>query len=232
MEGPSPELRAGPLVYVDDLDDPVIAADDLHHVRRSLRLTAGDRLCLADGAGSWRTASLAVDGVGELGPVHAELTAPPALTVGLAIPKGPRLEVAVTKLTELGVDEVLLLAAERSVVRWPQREVGRRLDRLRRVVREAGMQSRRARLPRVDGVFSVAEVVAARGGEVALAEPGGTPPDLTRPVVLVGPEGGWTPAELASCTSRVGLGQTVLRVETAAMAVGVALAGQRGGWLR
>ena len=232
MEGPAPELRAGPLVYVDDLDDPVIGDDDLNHLRRSLRLAAGDRLCLADGAGAWRTASLTSAGAGELGPLHTEVAAAPALVVGLAIPKGPRLEVAVTKLTELGVDEVLLLAAERSVVRWPTSEVDRRLDRLRRVAREAAMQSRRPRLPVLTGVRTVAEVVAARGGEVALAEPGGGPPNLAHPVVLVGPEGGWTSAELSACGARVGLGPTVLRVETAAVAAGVALAGQRAGWLR
>ena len=94
------------------------------------------------------------------------------------------------------------------------------------------MQSRRPRLPLITGVRTVAEVVAARGSEVALAEPGGEPPDLAHPVVLVGPEGGWTSTELAACAARVGLGPTVLRVETAAVAAGVALAGQRAGWLR
>lgn len=232
MEGPPPALRAGPLVFVDDLAAPTISDGDLGHLRRSLRLTDGDPLCLADGAGSWRTASLAGTGAEDLGPY--QWVEPPGrvVAVGLAIPKGPRLEVAVAKLTELGVDEVLLLAAERSVVRWPSSEVARRLDRVRRVAREAAMQSRRPRLPEIRGVLQIGEVVASRPGEVALAEPGGPPPDAAHPVVLVGPEGGWTPAELATCATRVGLGPTVLRVETAAIAAGVVLGGQRAGWLR
>lgn len=232
MEEPPPALRAGPLVFVGDLDDPQLNDDDLRHLRRSLRLADGDSLCVADGAGAWCTATLAGASVAALGQRQLVELPEQRVSVGLAIPKGPRLEVAVAKLTELGVDEVLLLAAERSVVRWPSSEVPRRLDRLRRVAREAAMQARRPRLPEITGVHQIGAVVAARPGEVALAEPGGPPPDLAHPVVLVGPEGGWTAAELATCADRVGLGPTVLRVETAAITAGVALAGQRAGWLR
>lgn len=230
MSGPAPELRAGPLVFVGDLGAPVLGAEDRHHLRRSLRLADGAPLCLADGAGSWRTGVLQGAGVEASGPVRHEPQRAPRVVVGLALPKGPRLEVAIAKLTEVGVDEILLLAAERSVVRWPAAEVDRRLERLRRIVRESAMQSRRVRLPEVVGVLTVAEVVAGREGEVALAEPGGPPPGPDAPVVLVGPEGGWTAGELDACHARVGLGPTILRVETAAIAAGVLLCARRDGW--
>jgi 16S rRNA U1498 N3-methylase RsmE len=58
---------------------------------------------------------------------------------------------------------------------------------------------------------------------------GGGPPSLERPVVLVGPEGGWDESELASGLPLVTLGPTVLRAETAAMAAGVLLCGLRAG---
>lgn len=232
MGGPAPELRAGPLVFVDDLDAPELSPDDLAHLRRSLRRGDGDPLCLADGVGAWRTAVLGGTGVDRLGPVHIEDSPRPPLTVGLAIPKGSRLDVAVAKLTEIGVDEVLLLGAERSVVRWADSEVRRRIERLERVARESAMQCRRPRLPSIRGVVDVAGAVASSPGEVALAEPGGAPPTLATPVVLVGPEGGWAPAELAVDAPSVAFGPTVLRVETAAIAAGVALCGLRGGWLR
>lgn len=232
LSGPAPELRAGPLVFVDDLEAPQIHDDDLRHLRRSLRLGDGDGLCVADGAGAWRTANLAGSRLVDLGVVHDAEVASPEIVVGLAIPKGSRLDVAVAKLTELGVDHIQLLATERSVVRWSDSEVPRRLERLRRVAREAAMQSRRPRLPGIAGVLAISEVVARWPGGVALAEPGGPPPDPARPVILIGPEGGWTPAELGVCADRVGLGPTVLRIETAAIAAGVVLAGQRAGWLR
>lgn len=231
MEQLPPELRSAPLVFVDDLDAPQVRPDDLRHLRRSLRLSDGASVCLADGRGAWRTAVLGASQPAALGPVHELEPATPPVTVGLAIPKGARLEVAVTKLTELGVDHIVLLAAERSVVRWAPGDVAARLERLERVAREASMQCRRPRRPEITGVYSVAAVAARWPGHVALAEPGGAPASLAHPVMLIGPEGGWTPEELAAGDARVGLGATVLRVETAAIAAGVVLCGQRGGWL-
>ncbi|MBV9411855.1 MAG: 16S rRNA (uracil(1498)-N(3))-methyltransferase, partial [Acidimicrobiia bacterium] len=63
----------------------------------------------------------------------------------------------------------------------------------------------------------------------ALAEPAGPAPSLDRPVVLVGPEGGWADEEAATGVSRVGLGPTVLRTETAAVAAGALLCALRAG---
>jgi len=232
VAGPAPELRAGPLVFVEDIEAPDLDGGDVHHLRRSLRLVDGAPFCVADGGGRWRTAVLGAAGAEGLGPVRIEPAGAPEVAVGLAIPKGSRLEVAVAKLTEVGVDRIILVAAERSVVRWPPSEVSRRIDRLQRVVREAAMQSRRTRLPVLEGVATVAEVLSSSEAGVALAEPGGPPPGLDRSVVLVGPEGGWSSAELAAGAATVGLGPTVLRVETAAIAVGVALCAQRSAWLR
>jgi RsmE family RNA methyltransferase len=72
-----------------------------------------------------------------------------------------------------------------------------------------------------------ARAVESAGGHPALAELGGDPPSLERPVVAVGPEGGWSDAERELCRARVGLGDAVLRAETAAVAAGTLLAGLR-----
>jgi 16S rRNA (uracil1498-N3)-methyltransferase len=68
----------------------------------------------------------------------------------------------------------------------------------------------------------------ARSGPLALAEPGGEPLSLAFPTVFVGPEGGWSPEELALDAGRVSLGSTILRAETATMAVAVLLCALRG----
>jgi 16S rRNA (uracil1498-N3)-methyltransferase len=150
--------------------------------------------------------------------------------VGFALVKGSRPELIVAKLTELGMDRIVPVEAARSVVRWePDRAAGH-LERLRRVAREAAMQSRRAWLPEVLPAATLADLVAAEGGDrLALAEPGGGAPSLDRPVVLVGPEGGWTDAELEQVSHRVGLGPQILRVETAAITVGALLGALRSG---
>ncbi len=212
----------GPHVFVADLDRPVLDDHDRHHLAKALRLRPGDGLTVSDGAGRWRAARFGPEVAPDGDVVVVDAPQPP-ITVGLAPVKGQRPEWAVQKLTELGVDAIWLLVADRSVVRW---EEARHSERLARVVREAAMQSRRCHLPEVRVGVTVAQATAGAGG-VALADPGGSPPSLARPVVLVGPEGGWSDAERAAAPSLVGLGPTILRAETAAVAAGTLLTALR-----
>ena len=145
--------------------------------------------------------------------------------MGIALTKGARLEVAVQKLTELGVERILPFTAVRSVVRWDADGARRRLRRLQRVAREASMQSRRLHLPQVEPVTDFAAVASLPGA--AMTEPGGVPPSLEHAILLIGPEGGWAPEELGQRLARVRLGPHVLRAETAAMAAGALLVGLR-----
>ena len=141
--------------------------------------------------------------------------------------KGDRPEWAVQKLTELGVDTIVPLVAARSVVRWSGERAVSAVERLRRVAREAAMQSRRARLPVVEEVAPFSIVARRTGAAVAVA--GGEPPSLASPLVLVGPEGGWDDEELGAGLPTVGLGPGVLRTETAAVAAGTLLVALRAG---
>lgn len=211
-----------------------LTPEDAHHVVRVLRLRDGERVTAADGAGSWRACRLRLTPGTEPvlepdGPVVAEPAPRPELTVAVALPKGDRGDWAIQKLTEVGVDVVIPLIAERSVVRWSADRAGRGVERLGRVARAAAMQSRRARLPRIAEPAGIAEVVATHAGAVCAAEPGAGPPGLEHPVVLIGPEGGWAPGELPAGLARVGLGPTTLRTETAAVVAAAALALLRGG---
>ena len=191
-----------------------------------LRLRAGEEITVSDGAGGRLRCRFgpALEPVGE---VERVPRLRPDITVAFAVVKGQRPEWAVQKLTEIGVDRIVPLLTARSVVRWPPGETGGQLARLRRVAREAAMQSRRVWLPTVAGV-SPFEAVAAETG-AALAHPGGGPPALAEPVVLVGPEGGWDDAELAAAPALTGLGPTVLRTETAALVAGTLLCALRAG---
>ncbi|MGO8874531.1 MAG: RsmE family RNA methyltransferase [Acidimicrobiales bacterium] len=155
----------------------------------------------------------------------------PQLTVGFSLAKGDRTDWAVAKLTELGVDRIVPLVCERTAVRSNPQAAARQHERLRRIAREASMQSRRIWLPEILEVLPLAEAVARLGGGVALAEPGGGAPSLDWPTVLVGPEGGFSPSELAMGPPHVRLGETILRIETAAVAAGTILTGLRAGLL-
>jgi 16S rRNA (uracil1498-N3)-methyltransferase len=215
-------------VFVADLDAPEPDPEDRHHLGRVLRLRPGEPVSVSDGRGGWRMCAWAGDGrLDPVGEVGHEPRPSPALTVAFAPAKGDRPEWVVQKLTEAGVDCIVPLATARAVVRWEGERAGRAVERLRRVAREAAMQSRRTWLPDVSAMALFAEM--AGRPEAALAEPGGGPPSLERPTLLVGPEGGWDPGELAVDLPRVELGPTVLRAETAAVAAGVLLAALRAG---
>jgi 16S rRNA (uracil1498-N3)-methyltransferase len=217
----------GPFAFVADLDAPLLDDVDHHHLARARRLRDGDPLVLGDGAGSWRAARFAGRAPEPVGEVRSVPAAAPAVAVAFALVKGARPELAVQKLTELGVDRIRPFVAARSVVRWDAARSAAAHDRLVRVAREAAMQSRRPWLPRVDPVATFAEVAA--DPSACLADRGGGPPSLDRPLVLTGPEGGWDPGERAAGLPVVGLAEGVLRAETAAIVAGVVLTALRAG---
>lgn len=224
-----PADQPGPMAFVADLDAPVLAERDVSHLVRVLRQRAGDSLTVADGAGGWRTARLdpsTPSSLGDLGPVRELPDVAPALAIGFALVKGDKPELIVQKLTELGVDRIVPFRADRSVVRWDDAKAAKAVERLRVVARAAAMQCHRPRLPEVADVANLSDLVAQGA---ALAARGGVPLSLVMPFVLVGPEGGWSPAEVARSAPRVTLGAHVLRAETAALAAGVLLTSLRVG---
>jgi 16S rRNA (uracil1498-N3)-methyltransferase len=222
-------------VFVADLEAPELDEPDRHHLSHALRLRPGEEVTVSDGAGRWRRCRYITGrpgggrstvGLEPEGPVIYEQPPLPAVGVGFVVTKGSRPEWVVQKLTEVGVDRIVPLSSSRSVVRWDSARAERNVDRLRRVAREAAMQSRRSRLPEVTDPLPFADVAVAGA---ALAEAGGAAPSLERPFVLVGPEGGWDRTELARGLPLVGLGPNVLRAETATVAAGVLLCALRAG---
>ena len=223
--GPPPHRAAVAQVFVADLSTPELDDETFHHLSRVLRLRAGQTVCAADGLGRWRptvfTGGTVLDPSGE--PVVVD-RAEPRLTVGFVPVKGDRPELVVQKLTEIGVDHVVVCASDRSVVRWEGERAVRHMDRLRRVAREAAQQCRRLWLPTVehgdlDDLASDGTVMADMGGRDLTAGDRG---------VVVGPEGGWTDAERQRFQA-VSLGEHVLRAETAAIAAGVLMTALRRG---
>jgi 16S rRNA (uracil1498-N3)-methyltransferase len=217
-----------------ELTDAVdVAGEDGHHLARVLRLRVGETVTVADGSGWWRP--YRIGGVGVV--VRLDATAgperepalSPGLAVAFALTKGDKPELVVQKLTELGVDRILPVVADRSVARLDGARAWTAVERWRRIAREAARQCRRARLPVVEELRPLldlrghpAVVVAERGGgpAAALASPPGG-----EILAVVGPEGGLTGAEVEALApwARLGLGPHVLRAETAALALATVL---------
>ena len=208
--------RAAAHVLVDDVTAPVLDDDQLHHVFRVLRVREGDVVTITDGAGQWRECRATGTGIEPVAEAASLARRAEPITIGFAIPKQDRPEWIVQKLTEIGIDRIVLLQAERSVVKWSPERAAKHLVKLRRVAGEALQQSRGAWLPEVVGPMLASDFLPT----AAAAEPGGRPLTSTDRSIAIGPEGGWSPAELERSGATVTVGSTVLRVETAAIVAG------------
>ena len=231
-----PSMSA-PHFFVEDLgeDDAELSEADTRHAVRSLRLRPGDEVSLADGRGVVGRGTLRGERNG-LAVVQIEEVARVArhgteISVAFAPPKGDRLSWAVQKLSELGVDETVLMPTARSVREVRPERSDQALARLRAVAREAAMQSRQPFVMAVSDGGSFEECLATGGTPAIMLAHSGKrglmgllPVEAEAVRVLIGPEGGWTDQETeAARRSGVGLwslGPSVLRTETAAVVGG------------
>ncbi|NJC71094.1 16S rRNA (uracil(1498)-N(3))-methyltransferase [Planosporangium thailandense] len=233
-----------PLFLVDALpdgDEFRLDGPEGHHAATVQRLRVGEELLLGDGRGG--TASATVTTVGR-GVLDVTITGrgyvpPPAprLVVAQGIAKGDRGELAVQAMTEVGVDGIVPWAAARSVARWKD---DRPLQRWRATVREAAKQARRPWVPEVSAPLSTAALARRPGPTLVLHEEAETPlskvdlPADGELTLVVGPEGGVAPEELAALVAAgavaVRLGPEVLRTSTAGVAALAALSVRLGRW--
>ena len=152
-----------------------------------------------------------------------------AVCVGFALHKADRPEWAVQKLTELGVDRIVLFTTARTVVRLDRADRTRRTDRLRRIARQAGAQSRVLRLPTIEGPMSYDEALTSAPTPLAVAEPGAPPIAAPLATILVGPEGGSSKTSSAGRRGSSGSPIRSFGTETAAITAGVLLSELRFG---
>ncbi len=219
-----------------------------HHAATVRRLRAGERADVGDGAGT--IAEGVVSDVGkdsvtlDIRAVHTVPLPRPLLAVAQALPKGDRGELAVELMTEIGVDVVIPWAAERSITKWHAERGDKALAKWRATAREAAKQSRRAWLPEITDLATTA-VLAQRvsAATCAIVLEADAPPklhELPLPgageiLLLVGPEGGISPAERAalreSGATEARLGPTVLRTSTAGATAAAILLSRVGRWL-
>lgn len=213
-----------------------------HHAATVQRLRAGEELLLADGRGGTATAVVTAAGRGTLDLriiSRGYMEAPdPHLVVIQGIAKGERGELAVQAMTEAGVDEIVPWAAARSVVQWRGERGDRARDRWMATAREAAKQARRPWLPVVAPAASTREA-AARATLVLHEEAKDRLTTVDLPAsgeiaLVVGPEGGIAPEELAAFEAAgakaVRLGDAVLRTSTAGVAALAVLSARLGRW--
>ncbi len=230
-------------------DRVALGGAEARHAVTVSRLAVGETVSIGNGAGLVVTGPIVVAEhtllVVEVAEVSTAPRREPAIFLAQALAKGDRDELAVQAATELGVDGVIPWSAARSVSRWEGAKVAKGHDRWAAVVREASKQSLRAWIPDVLDLVTTKQLTqfvggpttvgsdesrsdlaaVTRGGRMLVLEPTATQRlstlelDDSDLILVVGPEGGIAPQELAALTaagaSLVRLGDEVLRTSTA-----------------
>jgi 16S rRNA (uracil1498-N3)-methyltransferase len=222
-------------------DTLTLTGAEAHHARNVLRLETGDKLVLFDGRGRELTAEI-TSGSPELAlrKLHEAQTPPLRcqITLAQAIPKGKNMDLIVQKAVEIGAAEIAPILSDRTVVRLDEESAASKQAKWQTVAIEAAKQCGQNWLPRVHVPQTMAQffqqprhfdlqlIGSLQSDAVHLkkilaeysAEHGDRPASV---LLLVGPEGDFTPAELSLARSHgcrpITLGPIVLRVETASI---------------
>ncbi len=211
----------------------------LNHLKNVLRLKPKDKVVVFDESGSeyaciiekidFQAAQLKV--INKKMPVNIPKV---KITIACAIPKKSKIDDIIDKLTQLGVERIIPLLTERVIVKLDKNKAVSRGQRWEKIAISSSKQCQRSKLPVIDPVKSLPEVLSeAESFDLKLIPNLEGKRRLLKEVVkeynpknilvLIGPEGDFTPQEIAlaykhGCIS-VSLGELVLRVETAAVAV-------------
>ena len=225
-----------------------ITGEDAHHIARVLRMKPGEELTACDGAGTDYLCAFerledgaAVCRVGGAEPSRGEPTV--RATLFMALPKSDKMDLIVQKATELGVHAIVPFVGARCVSKPDEKSMGKKLVRWQKIVREAAMQCGRGVIPTVQPCVSFKQAVQmANALDLALffyeserqngARAVRSAERYTTVGLMVGPEGGFDPAEVETAVQAgmqsVSLGPRILRCETAPMAALTALMYESG----
>ncbi|WP_437187225.1 RsmE family RNA methyltransferase [Planctomicrobium sp. SH668] len=221
---------------------------EAHHLSRVMRAEAGDQISIFDGEG--RSCVAAIENVRRNEVVVRLVGSPsilpaqePAIVIAVASPKGERLSWMIEKVTELGCDRLIPLITERSVVKPSDHKI----NKAEQTVIAACKQSGRDRVLKIDETCALTKLpdrINLQDACLLVGAPDGnsiatiTEENLYKRkqiVVVIGPEGGLSPAEedlLKSWSAqRIALSPHILRVETAAIAFATWLCADRLGKL-
>jgi len=223
----------------DEAGNAFISGDDGKHIAKVMRMEAGDRIIAVvdDEAFICEIAHISTEGVAVTkmdGPLQSN-EMPISVTIACGLPKGDKLDLIVQKGTELGMSKIIPFEAERSIVKWDAKKGDKKVDRLKKIAKEAAEQCHRTIIPAVSAPMSFKQLLQeSRNYDVCFfadeEDAKGTDPNRIADrlknvyhkqtvLVVFGPEGGLSRKEADEMRTAdflsVSLGPRILRTETA-----------------
>ncbi len=240
----TPRFYVPPAEWI--LDRLVLNREEAHHCADVLRMQSGERVVVFDGQGHEATCEISTIAKERVELRHLQHGHSPPLSceiiLGQAIPKGKNMDLIVEKATELGAASIVPLLSERTVVSLDAGDAVKKREKWKRVAVEAAKQCGQNWVPEVEAPVTLksffdqnarydlmliaslqpdARHLKSVLAEIRVEAQPGRPIALGRVLVLVGPEGDFTPAEIALAKSAgcrpITLGPIILRTETAAL---------------
>ena len=157
---------------------------------------------------------------------------PQSVTLFFALAKGDKIDFVVQKATELGASRIVLVKSERCITKFEEKDLERKLDRFRKIAKEASEQSHRLSIPEIVGVVDINNIpsnLLENINLIAYEKEAGKTDNFMSSLkenksisILIGPEGGFSTQEVELCQRQYGfvpvsLGKRILRTETAAV---------------
>ncbi|MFS0786268.1 16S rRNA (uracil(1498)-N(3))-methyltransferase [Shouchella sp. 1P09AA] len=228
-----------------------VTGEDAQHIRKVMRMSVGDHIvCVNTRSRSVVVKLTAVSEASVDGEIlydeDKQTDMPVQVTLAQGLPKGDKFEYIIQKATELGVHAIIPFLAERSIVKWDEKKIQKKLTRFEKIAKEASEQSHRSSIPQIeaplDGQALVSRVnlydaclvcdeeEAKQGEKSQLKQMLETLKPGTRLLIIVGPEGGLSRSEVRELTGAqartCSLGPRILRTETASLYILAALSYQ------
>jgi 16S rRNA (uracil1498-N3)-methyltransferase len=227
----------------------ILSGSEAHHLVHVLRAVPGFRLELMDGKGKvWEGELESVEEglvrLNGLRLLEQPLIDPPKIILAQVLPRTDRLEWILEKTTELGIDEIYLLEAQRAVVKIPANRLENKLERWRKILQSAAKQSHRTTLPLLHPPMHCEPFAGSIHADLKILFSENESENRLKTLLSgfqpasvlygIGPEGGWTPHE-ERCLKDAGfvaasLGRNILRTETAAITALAILRHELGGF--
>ena len=214
-----------------------IEGEDVKHISKVLRCRVGEELEICDNDNNEYICEITnIDksqvNLNVLKRVDIKRESDLKIKVYQGLPKGPKMEMILQKLTEVGVDEIILVQTKRTVVKVDDKKEDKKIERWERIIYEAAKQSKRGKIPKLRGVLSFKEALAdmkENDFNIAPYENEKTKTikqaikgkDINNIGIFVGPEGGFEDTEIKAIEEiggqSVSLGPRILRTETASL---------------